>query len=114
MKHAQKAQNPGYSWLCLYTKSKRNAPWRYDRALYQRGNAFAHVFRRLKRNRRNFTRYDKLDIIFKFKAVIVLALSVDATGLCEQTVDTFFAVAVSFSSPSLTSTIGENIEHTLR
>ena len=39
-------------------------PWEYDRILYKRRNEVERFFRRIKRFRRVFTRYDKLDIVF--------------------------------------------------
>ena len=40
-------------------------PWEYDRELYKRRNEVEPLFRRLKGFRRIFTRYDKLDAIFR-------------------------------------------------
>jgi len=57
-------------------KSNRKEPWEYDKILYKRRNEVERLFRRLKRFRRIFTRYDKLDIIFL--AFIFLALIYDA------------------------------------
>ncbi len=45
-------------------KKNRVDPWAYDRELYKRRNEVERFFRRLKRFRRIFTRYDKLDIVF--------------------------------------------------
>ena len=45
-------------------KRNRLSPWKYDRELYKRRNKVDRLFRRIKRFRRIFTRYDKLDIIF--------------------------------------------------
>lgn len=39
-------------------------PWEYDKELYKKRNEVERFFRRLKRFRRIFTRYDKLDIVF--------------------------------------------------
>ena len=38
--------------------------WAYDKELYKKRNEVERFFRRLKRFRRIFTRYDKLDILF--------------------------------------------------
>lgn len=57
-------------------KSNRLEPWDYDKTLYKRRNEVERLFRRLKRFRRIFTRYDKLDVIFL--AFIFLALIYDA------------------------------------
>ena len=53
-------------------KKNRWSPWEYDKELYKRRNEIEGYFRRLKRFRKVFTRYDKLDIIFI--AVISLAM----------------------------------------
>ncbi len=45
-------------------KKNRRFPWKYDKELYKRRNEIEGYFRRLKRFRKVFTRYDKLDIIF--------------------------------------------------
>ena len=57
-------------------KSNRKNPWSYDTRLYKQRNQVERLFRRIKRYRRIFTRYDKLDVIFF--AFIYLALIIDA------------------------------------
>jgi len=57
-------------------KSNRKNPWGYDRELYKQRNQVERLFRRPKRFRRIFTRYDKLDIIFF--SFVYFALVVDA------------------------------------
>ncbi len=57
-------------------KSNRKNLWDYDKELYKLRNQVERLFRRLKRFRRIFTRYDKLDIIFL--SFVYLALVVDA------------------------------------
>lgn len=57
-------------------KSNRKNPWAYDKVLYKFRNQVERLFRRIKRFRRIFTRYDKLDIIYI--AFILFALIVDA------------------------------------
>ena len=57
-------------------KSNRKNPWDYDKQLYKLRNQVERLFRRIKRFRRIFTRYDKLDIIFL--AFVYFALIVDA------------------------------------
>ena len=57
-------------------KSNRKNPWSYDTQMYKQRNQVERLFRRIKRFRRIFTRYDKLDVIFF--AFIYLALIVDA------------------------------------
>ena len=50
--------------------------WEYDEELYKRRNEVERFFRRIKRFRRVFTRYDKLDIVFA--GFILFAMIVDA------------------------------------
>ena len=45
-------------------KSNRKSPWKYDKILYKYRNEIERLFCRVKRFRRIFTRYDKLDIMF--------------------------------------------------
>ena len=45
-------------------KSNHKDPWDYDKQLYKQRNQVERLFRRIKRFRRIFTRYDKLDVIF--------------------------------------------------
>ena len=45
-------------------KRNRVNPWEYDTELYKRRNEIERFFLRLKRFRKIFTRYDKLDIMF--------------------------------------------------
>jgi transposase len=47
-------------------KNNRLSPWEYDRELYKKRNEVERLFRRLKGFRRIFSRFDKLDVIFKF------------------------------------------------
>jgi len=62
--------------LVVPPKSSRKNPWEYDKELYKQRNQVERLFRRLKRFRRIFTRYDKLDIIFL--SFIYFAFMVDA------------------------------------
>ncbi|MBQ7494054.1 MAG: transposase, partial [Selenomonadaceae bacterium] len=48
----------------------------YDEELYKRRNEIERFFRRLKRFRRIFTRYDKPDIVFA--GFILLAMIIDS------------------------------------
>ena len=57
-------------------KRNRKNPWGYDKQLYKQRNQVERLFRRIKRFRRIFTRYDKLDVVFL--AFVYLALIVDA------------------------------------
>ena len=57
-------------------KSNRKHPWNYDKQLYKQRNQVERLFRRIKRFRRIFTRYDKLDVIFL--SFVYFALIVDA------------------------------------
>ena len=57
-------------------KRNRKNPWDYDKELYKQRNQVERLFRRIKRFRRIFTRYDKLDVIFL--AFVYFALIMDA------------------------------------
>jgi transposase len=57
-------------------KSNRKNPLQYDKQLYKRRNEIERLFLRLKRFRKVFTRYDKLDVIFT--GVIPVALIYEA------------------------------------
>ena len=57
-------------------KNNRIDPWEYDKELYKKRNEIERFFRRIKRFRRVFTRYDKLDIIFS--GFILIAMIIDA------------------------------------
>lgn len=57
-------------------KKNRKSPWEYDKKLYKRRNEIERYFLRLKRFRKVFTRYDKLDIVFL--AVISMDMILDA------------------------------------
>jgi len=50
----------------------RRRPWRYNRRLYGQRNHVERLIRRLKGFRRIFTRYDKLDALFR--AFVLVAL----------------------------------------
>ncbi len=54
----------------------RKMLWEYDSELYKRRNEVARFFLRLKRFRKVFTRYDKLDVIYF--SIVTLALIFDA------------------------------------
>ena len=47
-------------------KKNCKSPWLYDKQLYKQRNLIERFFLRLKRFRKVFTRYDKLDSIFIF------------------------------------------------
>jgi len=53
-------------------KDNRNEPWDYDKKLYKRRNQVERLFRKIKGFRRIFTRFEKLDIMFR--AFLNLAL----------------------------------------
>jgi transposase len=60
-------------------KSNRKDPWEYDRVLYKDRNQVELLFRRIKRFRRIFTRYEKLDIMFlNFLNFLFLAFILDS------------------------------------
>lgn len=56
-------------------KSNRRNPWQYNKQIYKRRNEIERLFRRLKGFRRIFSRFEKLDIMFK--AFINFALIID-------------------------------------
>ena len=45
-------------------KTNRKTPWDHNRQMYKRRNQVESLFPRLKRYRRIFSRYDKLDVIY--------------------------------------------------
>ena len=57
-------------------KKNRKEPWDYDKEIYKRRNEIERYFLRIKRFRKVFTRYDKLDVIYS--SVISLAMIFDA------------------------------------
>ena len=57
-------------------KRNRKFSWEYDKELYKRRNTVERFFLRIKRFRKIFTRYDKLDIIFS--GFILFAMIIDA------------------------------------
>ena len=57
-------------------KKNRKEPWEYDKELYKRRNEVECFFLRLKRFRKVFTRYDKLDTIYI--SIVQLAMIFDA------------------------------------
>ena len=57
-------------------KKNRKNPWDYDREMYRRRNEVERLYRRIKRFRRVFTPYEKLDVMFS--AFITVALIADA------------------------------------
>ena len=69
------AKNLGYEPV-VPPKSNRIHKWAYDRELYKLRNKIERFFRRLKRFRRIFTRYDKLDILYS--GFILFAMIVDS------------------------------------
>lgn len=56
-------------------KKNRLNVWEYDKELYKKRNEVERLFRRLKGFRRIFSRFDKLDVVFRF--FIHFALIVD-------------------------------------
>ena len=57
-------------------KINRKNPWEYDKELYKRRNEVERYFLRIKRFRRVFTRYDKLDVLYL--GILTLAMIFDA------------------------------------
>ena len=62
--------------LIVPPKKNRKNTWKYDKEIYKRRNEVERYIRRLKRFRRIFTRYDKLDVIYI--SMIRLAMIFDA------------------------------------
>ena len=62
-KMRETAKKMGYKPI-VPPKSNRRKPWNYDKEIYKRRNEIERFFRRLKRFRRIFTRYEKLDITY--------------------------------------------------
>jgi transposase len=60
-------------------KRNRLTPWEYNRALYKKRNEIERLFRRLKGFRRIFSRFEKLDVLFR--AFLNFALIVEALRL---------------------------------
>ena len=69
------ALNQGFSPI-VPPKKNRKKPWNFNSELYKLRNQVERFFLRLKRFRRIFTRYDKLDITYF--SFILFALIVDA------------------------------------
>jgi len=57
-------------------KKNRIEPWEYDKERYKERNEIERYFLRLKRFRKIFTRYDKLDIMFT--GFIYFAIIIDS------------------------------------
>jgi transposase len=57
-------------------KENRKEPWEYDKERYKQRNEIERYFRRIKRFRKIFTRYDKLDSVFS--GFIFFAMIIDA------------------------------------
>jgi len=57
-------------------KKNRKEPWDYDKERYKQRNEIERYFLRLKRFRKIFTRYDKLDVVFS--GFICFAMVCDA------------------------------------
>jgi len=60
-------------------KRNRVTPWEYDLSLYKKRNEIERLFRRLKGFRRIFSRFEKLDVVFR--AFLNFALIVEALRL---------------------------------
>jgi len=56
-------------------KSNRKNPWEYDKELYKHRNEIERYILRIKRFRKVFTRYDKLDVMYA--GVLILAMIFD-------------------------------------
>ena len=62
-------------------KINRKKPWAYDKEKYKQRNEIERYFLRLKRFRKIYTRYDKLDVLFC--GFIYFAMIIDA--ICVNT-----------------------------
>lgn len=71
----RKAVEKGYSSV-VPPKSNRTDPREYDKERYKQRNEIERYFLRLRRFRKIFTRYDKLDVLFC--GFIYFAMIVDA------------------------------------
>jgi len=83
------AAENGFEPVCP-PNPKRKEPWEYDSAggcgpqtLYKRRNEVERLFRRVKENRRIFTRYDKLDVMYM--GFNVLAFAIEFLRICVNT-----------------------------
>lgn len=47
-------------------KCNRLSPWEYDREIYKKRSEVERLFRRLKGFLRIFSRFEKLDVVFRF------------------------------------------------
>ena len=56
-------------------KANRLVKWEYDKTIYKRQNEVERLFRRLKGYRRIFSRFEKLDVVYR--AFLNFALIVD-------------------------------------
>ncbi len=56
-------------------KSNRLIMWEYDREMYKKRNEVERLFRRLKGFRRLFSRFEKLDVVFRFFINFALILT---------------------------------------
>lgn len=70
-----KAAEKGFTPI-VPPKKNRKEPWDYDKERYKQRNEIERYFLRLKRFRKIFTRYDKLDIMFS--GFICFAMICDA------------------------------------
>ena len=68
-------KNLGYEPI-VPPKRNRLHKWEYDKELYKRRNEIERFFRRIKRFRRIFTRYDKLDILYS--GFVLFAMIIDS------------------------------------
>lgn len=58
----------------------RIEPWEYDREMYKRHNEVERLFRRLKDYCRNFSRFEKLDLMFL--GFVSFVLVTDGLRMC--------------------------------
>ena len=64
---------------CVPPKSNRLVKWEFDRSVYKRRNEVERLFRRLKGYRRIFSRFEKLDVMYR--AFLNFALIADMVSV---------------------------------
>ena len=71
----QSVRDQGLEPAVVPPKKNRLKPWEYDRMLYKKRNEVERAFCRIKRFRRVFTRYEKLDLMYL--AFVTFAFAAD-------------------------------------
>ena len=92
------AEEHGFN-VVVPPKKNRKDPWEYDKELYKKRNQVERYFLRIKRFRKVFTRYDKLDSIFL--SVIMLAMIFDALFMWTRSNTSYFYAHFIFDDNDL-------------